>query len=292
MGMARVGLTLQPDELFLDLLDRVAREDADYYEVTPETLWAESDTGFVPNRFHARLRELVHETGKPVVGHGVGLSLGNVIDSDPRRARHLEQLARDAATFRFAWLTEHLGASVLGGENTTLPLPMPMTGYGAGLVRARLRELQTLVPDVGIENTCHYFLPGDPLDEPHFISRVLDAPRTHLLLDLHNLFTMAQNFGFDPDAYLDALDLERVIELHVSGGAESPPGWLPDGSTLRLDSHDGAVPEPVWRMLEDVVPRCPQLSGVTLERMEGTVDAHTVPLLREELGRIRRVLAA
>lgn len=298
--MALVGFTLQPDELFLDLLAGVASEHADYFEVTPETLWAERDEhdgarnehGFKPNRYHAFMQQLARETGKPFVAHGVGLSLAGSCEAGAYVQCWREQLTRDAALFGYHWFTEHLGATMLDGQNTTLPLPVPMTRHAASLVRDRLRALQTIVPDVGIENTCHYFLPGDPLREPRWIARILSAPRTHLLLDLHNLHAMALNFGFDPHAYLSQLNLARVIEIHVSGGSESDPHWLPNGASLRIDSHDGAVPEPVWSLLANVAPRCPNLRGVTLERMEGTVDRHTVPLLREELARIRHVLAS
>src|SRR5204863_10062707 len=112
----------------------------------------------------------------------------------------------------------------------------------------------------------------------------------HLHLDLHNVHTMALNLGFDAAAYLVQLPLDRVIELHLSGGAESNPCWLPSGRTLRLDSHDGAVPEAVWSLLDRVVHRCPDLRAVVLERLEGTAGAEDVPLLREELRRIRRAV--
>jgi hypothetical protein len=45
----------------------------------------------------------------------------------------------------------------------------------------------------------------------------------------------------------------------------------------------------VWKLLERVLPIVPNLRGVTLERMEGTVGQGDVPLLREELRRARRV---
>jgi uncharacterized protein (UPF0276 family) len=101
---------------------------------------------------------------------------------------------------------------------------------------------------------------------------------------------MAHNFGFDPADYLRRLDLAKVIEIHVSGGGESSPAWLPSGRVLRLDSHDSAVPELVWRMLESVAPRCPNLRGVTLERMEGTVADGDELLLAYELDRVRAIV--
>ena len=111
-----------------------------------------------------------------------------------------------------------------------------------------------------------------------------------MLLDLHNVFTMAVNLGLNAAAYLDRVNLERVIEIHLSGGARSDPAWLPDGRTLRLDSHDHAVPEEVWTMYESVAPRCSNLRGVIVERMEGTVGPRDVEVLRGELRRAREVV--
>ena len=66
---------------------------------------------------------------------------------------------------------------------------------------------------------------------------------------------------------------------------------LPNRAVRRLDSHDGAVPEAVWRLAETLVPRCQNLRGITLERMERTVTSKDVPLLKEELARVRSLLA-
>jgi uncharacterized protein (UPF0276 family) len=101
---------------------------------------------------------------------------------------------------------------------------------------------------------------------------------------------MATNLGSDAGGYLDRIDLASVIEIHLSGGARSDPAWLPGGRTLRLDSHDHAVPEAVWEMYEDVAPRCPNLRGVIVERMEGTVGPEDVDVLRGELRRAREVV--
>ena len=77
-----------------------------------------------------------------------------------------------------------------------------------------------------------------------------------------------------------------MIEIHLSGGSDSEPGWLPDGRTLRLDTHDGPVPEPVWRAYEQVRPRCPNLRGVVVERMTGTFNGRgDVNDYRDELRR-------
>jgi hypothetical protein len=291
--MVLVGVALPPDFETLELLAPLVAE-ADLYEVAPETLWrALPDGSLEPNGYHRRFVELRERTGKPFVAHGVGLSVGTAGRSDEARRRlWLQRIRGDHESFDFLWYTDHLGATALDGLALTLPLPVPMTPASAALIRRHLRSLQRVVPLVGVETTASYFLFGPALEEPLFLNRILDAPGLCLLLDLHNLFTMASNFGFDPEAYLVRLDLSRVVEIHVSGGSFSDPGWLPSGRRLRLDSHDAAVPEEVWTLLDRVAPRCPGLQALTLERLEGTVDPAGVPALAEELRRLRRVAEA
>jgi uncharacterized protein (UPF0276 family) len=287
--MIPVGFTLQPEAEFLERCAAII-DAADYYEVAPETLWRARGRRLLPNGFHRRFA-MLRARGRFFVAHGVGLSLGSAAAVDgARRRAWLQRVRADHAVFGFRWYTDHLGASALDGLAMTLPLPLPMTAEAARVVRRRLQQMQRVVGDVGVENNVAYFLVGDALDEPRFLMSCVRAPRCHLLLDLHNVYTMARNFGFDPAAYLSRLDLAKVIEIHVSGGSDSDPRWLPSGRVLRLDGHDGAVPEAVWRMLENIAPRCPNLRGVTLERMEGTVEDSDVARLKAEMARLRRIV--
>lgn len=290
--MIPVGLTLQPEEAYLELLGGVIERDADYFEVAPETMWRADGAGDLhKNGFRARFASIGARLRRPFVAHGVGFSVGTpAAGRSATRRRWLDQLREDQADLGFLWYTDHLGATSLGGLSLALPMPLMMTPRSAAVVRRSLASMQTVVPDVGVENTVMYFMLGSPLDEPAFLRSVLRAPRTHLLLDLHNVFTMAQNFGFDPGDYIERLDLDRVIEIHLSGGADSDPAWLPSRRVMRLDAHDHAVPEGVFALLEQVAPRCPNLRGVTIERMEGTVTEADVPVLRAELRRARRIV--
>ena len=287
-----VGLALQPDDDFLGLLDEAIRRDVDFYEVTPETLWWEEDDGSLRgNSFFHRLVTLKKQTNKPVVGHGVGLSLsGQSRRDEARRKRWLSRIAEDHKSLQFAWYTDHLGISAPAGMAATLPLPVWQTESSARFLTRQLRRLQNIVPLVGVENSVFYFTPQDPLREPAFLKQALAEQGMHLLLDLHNVYTTAQNVGFDPVEYLQQIDFDLVIELHLSGGTMSDASWLPSGKSLRLDSHDDGIPDRVWELFDWVLPRCPKLKGVTLERMEGTVKPHDVPLIREELHRIKATL--
>jgi hypothetical protein len=290
--MIAIGMTLQPEVEFLDLMGGVLREETDYFQVAPETTWRERPDGeLTENGFSRVFRELSATTGKPFVAHGVGFSVGSEAPEDEaRRQRWLARLGQDQALFGFRWYTDHLGATALGGQAVTLPIALPMTDHGAATVRRSLAQLRQICPDVGVENSAAYYFVGDARDEPAFLDEALSGPGSHLLLDLHNVLTVAENEGFSPEEYLTRVDLTRVIEIHVSGGSYSDPAWLPGGRVLRLDGHDSAVPDAVFRLLEDVAPRCPNLRGVTLERMEGTVTAADVPVLRDEMRTLRRLI--
>lgn len=294
-----VGFTLQPETAFLELTEALVAEQVELLEVAPETLWrvrrdcAPGTTpAFEPNEFFHAIHALGRRHQLPFVAHGVGWSPGTMPAQadEPRRAMWRQAIAFTHAAFGFGWYTDHLGATRLGGQQLTLPLPVPFSERHAATVAARMAELQQLVPTVGLENTVACFVLGAPLDEPAFLARALAAPGQYVLLDLHNLFTMAHNLGFDPQDWLQRLPLQRVLEIHVSGGRESDPAWLPGGAVMRLDSHDDGVPEPVWTLLEQVVPACTQLRAVVLERMEGTVTDDDVPRLRDELTRIHDVV--
>lgn len=293
-----VGFVLQPEDAFLELLEPVVGPRVDYFEIAPETTWwpaADGNLGVngFAGRFAATGRRYAppNATSKPFVAHGVGLSLGSADPAD--RARQLRwhaRLAEDQRRFDFRWLSDHLAVTHLAGEALALPLPLPPTAAAAALVRQRLAELQGFCPDVAVENAAHYFTYGDPCDEAELIAGVLALPGAHLLLDLYNVVMMGENLGFDPRAYLERLDLGRVIEIHVAGGGPSEPAWLPSGRSYLLDSHEATVPEPVWALLEELAPRCTGLRGITLERMEGTVGPGDVAVIADELARLRHVV--
>ena len=110
-----------------------------------------------------------------------------------------------------------------------------------------------------------------------------------MLLDLHNVYTQCLNFKQDPVAYLEWIDLDNVIQIHLSGGSESDPAWMKSGRVFRLDSHDGPIPEAVWSLFERVLPLCHNLRGVVVERLNGTFTADNVADLAAEVRRAKEL---
>ena len=286
-----VGIALAPHAETLERLGRAIHELAEHWSLTPETLWRLDERGeLVSNGFHELFRRWREARRLRCVAHGVGFSVGTPQREAARRDAWLARLRADAEVFEFEWITDHLGASRLGGRELTLPMPLLMNEASAAVVRASLEELRAISPDVGVENSVFYFHLGSPLDEPEFLRACVAAPRSHLLLDLHNVYTTARNAGFEAGEYVERLPLDKVIEIHLSGGKDSDPRWLPERAVRRLDSHDDAIPEAVWALFESVAPRCANLRAVTVERMERTVDDGDAEIVEAELSRARRTL--
>ncbi|MBX7195578.1 MAG: DUF692 domain-containing protein [Sandaracinaceae bacterium] len=293
-----IGWVLQPDEAHLaltaPLLDRV-----DYLELAPETIWTVDRAGRLhPNGFFARFAA-ERTRGLPFVAHSTALSMcASPPGDEARREAWLERVARDHETFAFAWWTDHLGATMLpsqkGPRYVALPVPMGASARTRAALEATLDRMQGVVPDVGVENTAFHFAWDAPEHEPWMLRDALaGGARRHLLLDLHNLVLNAETLGYDARQWLATIDLSKVIEIHVAGGSWSDPRWLPSGRSMRLDGHDHDVPEAVWALLAEALPRCTSLRGVTLERMEGTVSTpEDVARLGGELDRLRALVSA
>ena len=105
--------------------------------------------------------------------------------------------------------------------------------------------------------------PASPLPEDAWIDAIIRGSGAALLLDLHNLYANAVNFGRTPLDLLQGLPLDRVGIVHLSGGH-----WIegPAGTRRLLDDHVHDVPKDVFDLLTELGRRAPQPLTVIIER--------------------------
>jgi uncharacterized protein len=260
----------------------------DYVSVIPERFWRDLGRDAVP-RF-CDLRDdvmLLESLGDryPLVAHGIGLSIasGSTFDLE-----HLRQLASWHTRYGFRWISEHLSAVRVqtGGSidhHAGLAIPLPWDEDVLAMLCERVGVVQDILGcQILLENgVVHTPVPDTDMSEVEFLNELCARSGCALLLDLHNLHVNAVNLELDPDAFLDALDCRHVREIHIAGGNRL--------YGVYLDSHAGASPPEVWRLLAQVLPRCPDIEGVTFEFHESYYPELGVEGVLAELSRARAI---
>jgi len=187
----------------------------------------------------------------PVVLHGVSLSLGS---TDPLNEEYLQDLKSLAQRFHPAWVSDHLCWGSVGGHYAHDLLPLPYTEEALSHVAERVLAVQErLGRQILIENVSSYLtFTHSHLTEWEFLAEVTNRADCGILLDVNNVYVSAANHSFDPYAYLKALPVNRVCQIHLAGHSNC--------GTYLLDTHDGPVIPPVWELYRFAVRRFGRVS--------------------------------
>lgn len=282
-----VGFTYQPG---LNAAIEVALDLIDFFEVSPDVLCHElaHENERILDYHPKLLAEALRWFEKrPIVVHGLGLSIGSVSGWNEDYLRILDILHSKQT---FSWHSEHLGfllTTYPDGRALQIgvPLPLPFTEEALNLIVPRASDLceRYQVPFL-IENTT-YYLPGllsdNECSEIQFLNDLTERSGCGLLLDIYNFYCNSVNFGFDPVDALMRLRLDRVLEIHLAGGS-THDGFL-------MDVHSDVVPEPVWELLDLVVASTPNLAGIVYELLEQALPIVGVEGIYQQLERVKSV---
>lgn len=256
------------------------------------------------DHFKASARELrplkLLSSQAPVALHGVAMGLAG---SEPVVPWRLDAMARLADSLGAVTWSEHLAFVRAGGhEIGHLAMP-PRTARG---VEAAVRHVEQATRVVGraplLENIATLVQPpGSALDEPAWTAAIVGGSGAPMLLDLHNLYANAVNFGHDPFEMLDAMPLSAVRAVHLSGGhwidePVLPGGERPARGQRLLDDHVHDVPDIVFRLLAHLASRVAGPLDVVIERDGGyppfEVLLRQIDAARAALARGRKAAAA
>ena len=258
----RLGVGIMANPVIAPFL--ATRGAVDYLAVTADMFWIDhgSETGDGGRRFTdlPTWTTLLESWARPIVSHHLGLSIASAVPTD--RA-YVAQMGVWAKRWGAHWLSDHLAfVAVAEGEGPTaaglaLTAPFDRDVLDLAVERARFVMDETDAPFL-LENSPYYVTFDDSdMSEAEFLNRFCADSGGGLLLDLHNLYCNAINYGFSGHVFLDQLDLANVVEVHIANGSEL--------GGMYADSHSGAPPEPVWDLLADLVRRAPNLRGITFE---------------------------
>lgn len=215
----------------------------------------------------------------PMVMHGVSLSIGGTA---PLNESYLRDLKALVDRVQPAWISDHLCWTGTSKRQLHDLLPLPHTEAALRHVVERIGRVQDrLGRRMAFENATSYVrFAEDEMAEHEFVAEVARRADCLLLLDVNNVWVNSVNHGFDPQACIEALPGDRVVQIHLAGHSVEE-GFL-------IDTHDAPVCAEVWALYAHTL-RCLGPRPTMIER-----DDHIPPLpeLVAELDIARRLARA
>jgi hypothetical protein len=153
-----------------------------------------------------------------------------------------------------AWISDHLCWGSIGGHYAHDLLPLPYTEDALAHVVARVQRVQDrLGRQILVENVSSYLgFAHSAMPEWEFLAAVAERADCGLLLDVNNVYVSSVNHGFDAAAYVLAMPVDRVGQIHLAGHS--------DKGTHLLDTHDDHVVPAVWDLYRLALRRFGPLS--------------------------------
>ncbi len=271
--------------VLLSALPLLAAEKVDAIEWSFDALFR---TPNIPDWFVELLRTFSH--ARRLVGHGIFFSLfsGRWTPEQQQWLTHLRKVSHE---FKFDHITEHFG--FMTGENfhQGAPISVPMNERTLAIGHDRLKRMfQACERPVGLENLAIAYSLSDVERQGGFLDQLLEPVNGFMILDVHNIYCQAHNFRLDPMKIMEAYPLDRVREIHISGGSWEASEYF-EGNKIRRDTHNDAVPETVFEILAKAIPRCPNLKYVVLEQIgEGLQSPHQKKRFQQDFLRLREII--
>ena len=201
-----------------------------------------------------------------LIGHGVFFSLFSGKFSREQKD-WLKQLKQACEDFQFDHITEHFGFMTGKDFHHGAPLNIPYTQTSLAIGRDRLKRIYDACRcPVGLENLAFSYSLDETKRHGIFLEQLLEPVNGFIILDLHNLYCQIKNFDIAFDELITMYPLDKVREIHISGGSWDDSFTEP-GRRVRRDTHDDAVPEDVFHLLETSIDRCPNLKYIVLEQL-------------------------
>ena len=255
----RAGLGLKTEH-FTEVLE--TRPDIGFFEVHAENYMVAGGP------FHHYLGLI--RAQYPLSLHGVGLSIGG---EAPLDREHLARLATLIERYQPQSFSEHLAWSSHGPVFLNDLLPLAYDASTLERVCEHVDQVQsTLKRPMLLENPSTYLqFQRSTLDETDFISEIVRRTGCGLLLDVNNVYVSCINHQRDPLAYIDALPLHAVGEIHLAGFAEDTDSL---GDRLLIDDHGAPIDNAVWQLYAQVLARTGAVA--TLIERDNQVPAFSV----------------
>jgi uncharacterized protein (UPF0276 family) len=123
-------------------------------------------------------------------------------------------------------------------------MPIPFTYEAAIHTAKRIQRVQDILErKIAIENVSYYTFVQQEMAEIDFFNTVVAEADCLVLVDINNIYVNSVNHGYNPEAFLRALPLDKMTYAHIAGHYQEAEDFL-------VDTHGAAVIDPVWQLLQ------------------------------------------
>lgn len=229
---------------------------------------------FVEINFPVSPSESPSELGLPVIAHTSNNPLCSAFGVDPAVAALVRQGAHEFAS---PWIGEHLAWLSDGpvGSMGYVMNPPFCTEFKDVAVENTKRLMSYYGLPVALELGPVYSFSGSYESELHFLDAVAREAGSLIIFDVSHWLISNNNCGRPERFGLDALDLSRVVELHVAGIRPS------DNSGYWHDAHALPPSASTLEIVSDLVKILPNLRAVTLEHNADAPPEEFISALRD-----------
>lgn len=257
---ALVGLSFFPDQTFLNLcLPLFEHENVEVLE------WSFDHCHYAkrPEWFHLLLKDY-SEAGR-LLAHGVHYSAFTGKMTDDHHL-WLDLWKMEQLQLQYVHISEHIGYKSQHKHNSGFPLPLDYHLVNVQDFEQQITALQisSEIP-LGFEILALSLSYQQVVEQAKFVTQLCQRFNTFIVLDLHNLYCQALNFDLEMDELIAMYPIEYIREIHVSGGSFSESDFTM--KKIRRDTHDGVIPEELFKVLQDWLPRLQYCQYIIFEQL-------------------------
>ncbi len=175
--------------------------------------------------------------------HGVTLSLAAPEEHDLSYLDRLKTFCQDFQPIR---VSDHLCWTSMGGHNWHDLLPFPYTQENLKRISEKVQLWQDkLKRPLVLENLSAYIQSGEnEMSEYAFLGELCKITDCQILLDVNNMIVNTRNFGINPYAELEKINLNSVGQVHLAGFTEGPE--------FVIDTHSEPPHEDTWKLWQHI----------------------------------------
>lgn len=265
----------------------------EYIAAMPDRLWFDFGPNAPGRRFHRTLGAIEElrqvARGRMLSGHGIGMSLPSAIPLDEEFVSAVAAMSEDLG--RFLWYSEHLSVFLtpkgsVPNAQAGLGLPVVYDEETFEIVSRKLQRVKAALNCPLLLENGSFFTPVPDMDmsEPEFLNRLHKGGHCGTLLDIHNLYVCWRNGGPAISDYIEELDPDAVMEIHLGGGD--------DFAGFYMDSHSSLTPHEVWESAFAYAPRFKRLRAITFEFQETYYERLGAAALVGELEKMHELAAS